>query len=139
MNDNRAASVFSERESAGSPAVLNYSGEHNIPITTNPYGFFLLFPCYQLLRACQLALDIALPKNPQHPFCLTTVRLQETVRYFKIKSFLMSFSFSFVAIKRERKERKERENTLPLPTLLRALNKMDVCKQSLLSNAHYRS
>ena len=38
----------------------------------------------------------------------------------------MSFSFSFVAIKRERKERKERENTLPLPTLLRAFNQMDV-------------
>ena len=36
----------------------------------------------------------------------------------------MSFSFSFVAIKRERKERKERENTLPLPTLFRALDKM---------------
>ena len=38
----------------------------------------------------------------------------------------MFFSFSFFAIKRERKERKERENTLPLPTLLRASNKMDV-------------
>ena len=28
-------------------------------------------------------------------------------------------------MKRERKELKERENTLPLPTLLRAFNKMD--------------
>ena len=54
MNDIRATSVFSECESAGSPAVLDYSGEHNIPITTNPYGFFLLFPCYLLLRACAL-------------------------------------------------------------------------------------
>ena len=26
-------------------AVLDYSDEHNIPITTNPYGFYLLFPC----------------------------------------------------------------------------------------------
>ena len=38
----------------------------------------------------------------------------------------MFFSFSFVAIKRERKEQKERENALPLSTLLRALDKMDV-------------
>ena len=43
-------------------AVLDYSGEHNISITTNPYGFFLLFSCYLLLRACSLTLDIALPK-----------------------------------------------------------------------------
>ena len=43
----------------------------------------------------------------------------------------MSFSFSFIAIKRERKERKERENTLPLPTLLRALNQMDVASKEL--------
>ena len=42
--------------------VLDYSGEHNIPMTTNPYGFFLLFSCYLLLRACSLTLDIALPK-----------------------------------------------------------------------------
>ena len=42
----------------------------------------------------------------------------------------MSFSFSFIAIKRERKERKERENTLPLPTLLRALDKMDVASKA---------
>ena len=42
--------------------VLDYSGEHNISITTNPYGFFLLFSCYLLLRACSLTLDIALPK-----------------------------------------------------------------------------
>ena len=33
-------------------------------------------------------------------------------------------------MKRERKERKERENTLPLPTLLRALNKMDVASRA---------
>ena len=38
----------------------------------------------------------------------------------------MSFSFSFVANKRERKERKERENTPLFSTLLRALIKMDV-------------
>ena len=38
----------------------------------------------------------------------------------------MFFSFSFYRNKRERKERKERENTLPLSTLLRALDKMDV-------------
>ena len=62
MNDNRPRGFFSERKSAGSPAVLDYSGEHNISITTNPYGFFLLFPCYLLLRACSLTLDIALPK-----------------------------------------------------------------------------
>ena len=43
-------------------AVLDYSGEHNISITTNPYGFFLLFSCYLHLRACSLTLDIALPK-----------------------------------------------------------------------------
>ena len=42
----------------------------------------------------------------------------------------MFFSFSFVAKKRERKERKERENTLPLPTLLRALDKMDVASRA---------
>ena len=52
----------SERKVQALPAVLDYSGEHNIPITTNPYGFFLLFPCYLLLRACSLTLDIALPK-----------------------------------------------------------------------------
>ena len=34
--------------------VLDYSGEHNIPITTNPNGFFVLFPCYLLLRAYAL-------------------------------------------------------------------------------------
>ena len=44
----------------------------------------------------------------------------------------MSFSFSFIAIKRERKERKERENTLPLPTLLRAFNQMDVAGEPAL-------
>ena len=33
-------------------------------------------------------------------------------------------------MKRERKERKERENTLPLPTLLRALNQMDVASRA---------
>ena len=33
-------------------------------------------------------------------------------------------------MKRERKERKERENTLPLPTLLRALNQMDVASKA---------
>ena len=46
---------------------------------------------------------------------------------FEIKKFfyLMYFSFSFVAKKRERKVPKERENTLPLPTLLRAFYKMD--------------
>ena len=42
----------------------------------------------------------------------------------------MSFSFSFIAIKRERKERKERENTLPLPTLFRAFNQMDVASKA---------
>ena len=25
--------------------VLDYSGEHNMKITTNPYGFLLLFSC----------------------------------------------------------------------------------------------
>ena len=44
----------------------------------------------------------------------------------------MSFSFSFVAKKRERKERKERENTLSLPTLLRAFNQMDVASEPAL-------
>ena len=34
--------------------VLDYSGEHNISIITNPYGFFLLFSCYLLLRAYAL-------------------------------------------------------------------------------------
>ena len=43
----------------------------------------------------------------------------------------MSFSFSFIAIKRERKGPKERENTLPLPTLLRAFNKMAEVKKDL--------
>ena len=38
----------------------------------------------------------------------------------------MFFSFSFYRNKRERKEQKERENALPLSTLLRALDKMDV-------------
>ena len=47
----------------------------------------------------------------------------------------MSFSFSFVAKKRERKERKERENTLPLPTLLRVFNKMDVAGEPALSRS----
>ncbi len=47
--------------------VLGYSGEHNISITTNPYGFFLLFSCYLLLRAC------ALPKI-RSPVRRTTVR-----------------------------------------------------------------
>ena len=42
----------------------------------------------------------------------------------------MFFSFSFVAKKRERKVPKERENTLPLPTLVRALNKMDVASRA---------
>ncbi len=42
----------------------------------------------------------------------------------------MSFSFSLFARQRERKERKERENTLPLPTLLRASNKMDVASKT---------
>ena len=42
----------------------------------------------------------------------------------------MSFSFSFIAIKRETKGHKERENTLPLPTLLRALNQMDVASRA---------
>ena len=36
----------SERKVQALPAVLDYSGEHNTPITTNPYGFLLLFPCY---------------------------------------------------------------------------------------------
>ena len=47
---------------ASSQLVLDYSGEHNISITTNPNGFFLLFPCYLLLRVCSLTLDITLPK-----------------------------------------------------------------------------
>ena len=51
----------------------------------------------------------------------------------------MSFSFSLFARQREGKERKERENTLPLPTLLRAFNQMDVasraCTLSLAKNA----
>lgn len=38
----------------------------------------------------------------------------------------MFFSFSFYRNKRERKEQKERENALPLSTLLRAFDKMDV-------------
>ena len=33
-------------------------------------------------------------------------------------------------MKRERKERKERENTLPLPTLFRAFNQMDVASKA---------
>ena len=37
-----------------------------------------------------------------------------------------SFLSLLLRIKRERKERKERENTLPLPTLFRAFNQMDV-------------
>ena len=37
-----------------SQPVLDYSGEHNISITTNPYGFYLLFPCYLLFRAYAL-------------------------------------------------------------------------------------
>ena len=40
---------------ASAQLVLDYSGEHNIPITTNPNGFFLLFPCYLLLRAYALS------------------------------------------------------------------------------------
>ena len=51
----------------------------------------------------------------------------------------MSFSFSLFARQREGKERKERENMLPLPTLLRAFNQMDVasraCTLSLAKNA----
>ena len=57
----QSITVFSTLSRLRHP-VLDYSGEHNIPITTNPYGFFLLFPCYLLLRACSLTLDIALPK-----------------------------------------------------------------------------
>ena len=37
-----------------SQPVLDYSGEHNISITTNPYGFYLLFPCFLLFRAYTL-------------------------------------------------------------------------------------
>ena len=52
----------------------------------------------------------------------------------------MSFSFSLFARQRERKERKERENTLPLPTLLRAFNQMDVASRACtLSLAKKRS
>ena len=54
--------VFSERKSAGFACVLDYSGEHNIPMPTNPNGFFQAFPCYMLLRASSLTLDVALPK-----------------------------------------------------------------------------
>ena len=42
----------------------------------------------------------------------------------------MSFSFSLFARQREGKERKERENMLPLPTLLRAFNQMDVASRA---------
>ena len=42
----------------------------------------------------------------------------------------MSFSFSLFARQRERKGPKESENTLPLPTLLRALNRMDVASRA---------
>ena len=42
----------------------------------------------------------------------------------------MSFSFSLFARQRERKVLKERENTLPRPTLSRALDKMDVASRA---------
>mgnify|MGYP004528133547 CR=1 FL=1 len=52
----------------------------------------------------------------------------------------MYFSFSFVAKKRERKVPKERENTLPLPTLLRAFYKIDIAgKACSLTFAKKRS
>ena len=147
-----ARAFFSERKSAGSPAVLDYSGEHNIPITTNPYGFFLLFPCYLLLRACSLTLDIALPKiryihlNYNRKVVENSASLllfayffffyrnkEEKVReFFWNKKFFLKCPFLslLLRMKRERKERKERENTLPLPTLVRALNKMDVASRA---------
>ena len=53
--------------------------------------------------------------------------------FFEIKSFLKCpFLSLLLRIKRERKERKERENTLPLPTLLRAFNQMDVAGEPAL-------
>ena len=42
----------------------------------------------------------------------------------------MYFSFSLFARQRERKVLKERENTLPRPTLSRALDKMDVASRA---------
>ena len=58
----------SERKVQALPAVLDYSGEHNIPITTNPYGFFLVISMLLALTGLLAYARYRPTENPLYPF-----------------------------------------------------------------------
>ena len=98
-NVQRLAAIVSLRVQA-LLAVLDYSGEHNISITTNPYRFYLLFPCYSLIRACSLTLNIALPK-------IRYIHSDHNRKVVENSALFLFFCFVFFSFIAKRKENEE--------------------------------
>ena len=102
-----AFSCDSERESASSACYINLNHARK---SVENSALFLLFAYF---------------------FFFYRNKEEKVREFFEIKSFLKCpFLSLLLRRKRERKERKERENTLPLPTLLRAFNQMDVASRA---------
>ena len=101
-HERAAFSCYSECKSAGSACVLDYSGEHNIPMPTNPSGFFQAFPCYMLLRASSLTLTspyrksaTAFPTSPEgrRKQCVISFLLLRFLFFFRNKEKKMKNYF----------------------------------------------